>query len=335
MIKRLLSALICVFVLAASCPAFAYAEDMTAAQKIEYYRSILGDVDRNGEVDVSDARTALRIAVGLETDVSAEAEESADLDASGDVAVDDARNILRCAVGLSGFDIPVSKDDVVEYYVETANKVKQDYPGFSGKYTSVCPTIKVSIPLFLIKDEEMRDLLEETGQEDKISEYYGERTQSFIASAGSSRQHIRLFTVMGKTWSSMAEGNDVVSAKISYFNGVYSIDIEYGEFKYTDLPDDMTELEYGRMFDIGDKEDYTEADMEEGSEYQFESVAFKNGSVICNVDSAENSLKDVTFFYTSVLDGTLTDTADFPISVEMNTVITSNVTLNYVMKSAA
>ena len=61
----------------------------------------LGDVDGNGEVEVTDARYALRAAVGLETYApDSEAFIAADTDFNGELEVADARNILRAAVGL-------------------------------------------------------------------------------------------------------------------------------------------------------------------------------------------------------------------------------------------
>jgi hypothetical protein len=61
--------------------------------------SILGDVDRDGDIDVADARFALRAAVKLDTltDVCFTA---ADIDFSKDISVSDARLILRAAVKL-------------------------------------------------------------------------------------------------------------------------------------------------------------------------------------------------------------------------------------------
>lgn len=61
--------------------------------------SILGDVDCDGDIDVADARFALRAAVKLDTltDVCFTA---ADIDFSKDISVSDARLILRAAVKL-------------------------------------------------------------------------------------------------------------------------------------------------------------------------------------------------------------------------------------------
>ena len=58
-------------------------------------------MDGNGEIEVTDARYALRAAVGLENSTPASREFlAADTDANGEIEVGDARNILRAAVGL-------------------------------------------------------------------------------------------------------------------------------------------------------------------------------------------------------------------------------------------
>ena len=58
-----------------------------------------GDIDNDGKVTASDARTILRAAVGLAT-LSAEKKQLADLDLDGIITAADARIALRIAVGL-------------------------------------------------------------------------------------------------------------------------------------------------------------------------------------------------------------------------------------------
>ena len=57
-----------------------------------------GDVDANGKVDSTDARLALRAAVGLDT-LTEDAKKAADVDFNNTVDATDARFILRAAVG--------------------------------------------------------------------------------------------------------------------------------------------------------------------------------------------------------------------------------------------
>lgn len=61
---------------------------------------LLGDIDYSAGVDATDARLALRIAVGLDT-VNKETRIVADVDYDGKVTSNDARLILRYAVGLT------------------------------------------------------------------------------------------------------------------------------------------------------------------------------------------------------------------------------------------
>lgn len=57
-----------------------------------------GDVNYDDKIDTADARLALRVAVGLETD--ARMKKAADYNGNGSADTGDARNILRTAVGL-------------------------------------------------------------------------------------------------------------------------------------------------------------------------------------------------------------------------------------------
>lgn len=70
-------------------------------------KAVRGDIDRDGRITVSDARSALRAAVGLDT-LRALGKLCADVDNSKSITVSDARSILRVAVGLDKFS---------EYYV--------------------------------------------------------------------------------------------------------------------------------------------------------------------------------------------------------------------------
>lgn len=60
----------------------------------------LGDIDFDGRISSSDARLALRMAVGLQDYLSVEAKKNADVDEDGNVTAADARHILRYSVGL-------------------------------------------------------------------------------------------------------------------------------------------------------------------------------------------------------------------------------------------
>ncbi|HZK21711.1 MAG TPA: dockerin type I repeat-containing protein, partial [Oscillospiraceae bacterium] len=144
MLKRFILACIAVCMVAATVPVTAFASEPTLEEKVSAYCENLGDTDGNGKVNVTDARKALRIAVGLES-ATAQELKNADIDNDGGVTVNDARNILRYAVNLSGFDVPnsvVTKAEVLNLFVTAAKKVKTEKPGLTRKTTMVTPSIK-------------------------------------------------------------------------------------------------------------------------------------------------------------------------------------------------
>lgn len=68
---------------------------------ISSLQALPGDVDYSGHVDSSDARVALRAAVGLESFNAGTKEfKVLDINSDGDITADDARVILRISVGL-------------------------------------------------------------------------------------------------------------------------------------------------------------------------------------------------------------------------------------------
>ena len=115
--KKVFSLFVCVCLLFCVAAPVAYAEpaygDGAPVNKPQYFS--YGDVNKDGEVAVSDARTVLRVAVSLET-LDSETALLADVDADGEVGVSDARKILRAAVtledpalfGLNGSEIFLS-----------------------------------------------------------------------------------------------------------------------------------------------------------------------------------------------------------------------------------
>ena len=71
----------------------------SGGERLEKVISVLGDVNGDGEISVSDARGALRAAVGLDTLEGAYL-NAARVNGANEVAVGDARSILRVAVAL-------------------------------------------------------------------------------------------------------------------------------------------------------------------------------------------------------------------------------------------
>ncbi len=307
-----------------------FASEQTFGEKIADYCENLGDTDGNEKITVTDARNALRISVGLES-ASPEALKNADIDNDGKITVTDARNILRYVVGLSGFEIPASiasKNEIVAFFVSAANNVKQECPGFSGEAASVAPSIIVSVPVF--GDMELSEFLKMVDAEEEIPQYYNTNIERFTVYPGNKNQHINTFTVMREEWSSKATGEDVLSANITYSKGGYSIVIKYGKsIKYTEskLPADMSDIPYGRMFNVGKKSDYINQDAGSDMDYKFNSLTFDNGLVTCNIDASDNSIKNVQYFNTAILDITMSTKDDVPLKITM--VTTMNTTINY------
>ena len=92
----------------------------------------VGDVDANGKVDSTDARLALRAAVGLDTLTEA-AKKAADVDFNNTVDATDARLILRAAVGLEKLPEAVEPEP--------------EHPEFHEfKTVSVTGAVKCSVP---------------------------------------------------------------------------------------------------------------------------------------------------------------------------------------------
>ncbi|HZK21965.1 MAG TPA: dockerin type I repeat-containing protein, partial [Oscillospiraceae bacterium] len=335
---------IAVCMVVAAVPVMAFASEQTLEERVAAYCENLGDTDGNGKVNVTDARKALRIAVGLEI-ATAQEIKNADIDNDGGVTVNDARSILRYAVNLSGFDIPnsvVSKAEVLNLFVTAANKVKEENPGLDRKTTMVTPSIRVTFsdddigikdmelydtkayidekikeaeavlnsPLALLippeKLEELRKAIKSwNDNKDNIDKMYEPQVETFHVKAG--RSHYAAFTVRGKVWSSRAESEDVKSAVLSYQNGAYEIKITYD--------DSPTYGAYGEALptDITkipygrmfDLESYTTYVKPGRSDFRFNSLKFKNGAVDCKINLSTLSLETATYSFTQIWDYTV------------------------------
>lgn len=95
--KKLISLMLCLCIVLA--PVYVY-----AAEYPEETLTLMGDVNGDGKVLTSDARTALRMAAGLESKDGIKL-LCADTDASGTITTADARNILRKAASLCNFSV--------------------------------------------------------------------------------------------------------------------------------------------------------------------------------------------------------------------------------------
>lgn len=70
------------------------------AEKKDEINGGLGDIDLDGKIGASDARLALRLAVGFDDGLSETSKKNADVDEDAAVTAADARFILRYSVGL-------------------------------------------------------------------------------------------------------------------------------------------------------------------------------------------------------------------------------------------
>ncbi len=101
----------------------------------------LGDVDNDGDIDVADARLALRIAVKLDlaNDLT---HGAADVDGDGYVTVADARTILRIAVGLEKYSasdlllMPGTEFEILHTYKKALKTVAMYNAGYKKTYAS-------------------------------------------------------------------------------------------------------------------------------------------------------------------------------------------------------
>lgn len=99
----------------------------TVIEEFNFSDRLFGDIDGDGTVSVSDARTALRHAVGLEIIKKTDGLIYGDVDFDGDIDVSDARLILRMAVGIDPTfsEIPDGK----EIKIVVVNPDEPDEPG--------------------------------------------------------------------------------------------------------------------------------------------------------------------------------------------------------------
>ena len=105
--------------------------------------ALWGDANGDGKVTTGDALIVLRVAAGIEDNLSAEARRLCDVNEDGFITLFDARKILRSAAGLinlqptgafSGFNgggIFETKEELVSYFNKNLNRIKEEKFGFT------------------------------------------------------------------------------------------------------------------------------------------------------------------------------------------------------------
>ncbi len=332
MLKKSLAVLVSLCCILPLFTAVAVAEDagtpLTTAELWTFCEPGFGDLDGGG-IGVSDARLALRISAGFETASSPEQLAAGDVDCSGSIDIGDARSILRCAAGVGN----LGEEIIMKYFRAAADGVKTSMPGLSGTLTTVCPSILVTIPSAEIQTQELSalaDYMDEQiaayekykamidpflttaqraqldqqiaqwkAQRANIDKAYEPTVSTLTANAGTS--HNYKFPVRGQAWSSRARSSDAASVQMTQKDGIYTITVKYGTFVYKTLPDDMTTLPYGRMFNLPAKTYLTNS-------RTLNRLTLKDGSVIFTIDAATGAVLGASYFYTYLWDFTLTDT---------------------------
>ncbi|HOD01925.1 MAG TPA: class I tRNA ligase family protein, partial [Clostridiales bacterium] len=148
------------------------------------------------------------------------------------------------------------------------------------------------------KIKELEDSIEQWNlNKENIDKAYEPKVETFHVQAGKS--HYAAFTVRGKTWSSRATADDVKSAKLIYNRGSYEIMINYDEYFYSELPLDMTTLEYGRMFDLPSCTALTKPS---DTSFVFNALTLKNGLVRSKIDLDTGTLEDAKYFFEYIWD---------------------------------
>lgn len=105
--------------------------------------ALWGDANGDGKVTTGDALIVLRVAAGIEDNLSEEAKKLCDVNEDGYITLFDARKILRSAAGLinlqptgafSGFNgggIFETEEELVNYFNKNLNRIKEEQFGFT------------------------------------------------------------------------------------------------------------------------------------------------------------------------------------------------------------
>lgn len=165
-IKKLLSCVIS-GVIAGSCLITANAAE------VKY-----GDVDKNGEINSSDALIVLTNTVGAR-ELTAEETKLSDVDANGVINSSDALDILLYSVGsLTKFkaelpDAPKTGDEMLAIYANAVKKARKELPSYRIEINSASKDADLKVTgIIPVSNDELDERLEEMKSDMEGSDYY-------------------------------------------------------------------------------------------------------------------------------------------------------------------
>ncbi|MCQ2484497.1 MAG: dockerin type I repeat-containing protein [Clostridia bacterium] len=171
----------------------------------------LGDVDKNGSVNSSDALTVLNYAVGLEKEVDT---KLADINKDGQINSSDALDILKTAVGMldpqTVEDEPELKNkaQIVEYFNKAVNGVIDEKAGYTKTRTATLNNLEGAEALMKIKVAA-----------DAVNEFLGVGEKSYTNEKGKAEYLSR---------AALTEA-DVKSCVCKLENGEYTITLDLAD----------------------------------------------------------------------------------------------------------
>jgi hypothetical protein len=213
-----------------------------------------GDANGDGKVTTGDALIVLRVAAGIEDNLSAEARRLCDVNEDGYITLFDARKILRSAAGLinlqptgafSGFNgggIFETKEELVSYFNKNLNRIKEEKFGFTK-------TSDVELKTFEFKEATIGPVV--TENTDKIisgifSAVNSEKEEDLYVVQGTASTN--KINVEGQNYVSALLPSDVYGATAKYDanrqNGVITISIALPDAEKSEVLDSA----YGKVF---------------------------------------------------------------------------------------
>mgnify|MGYP003293873045 FL=1 len=268
--------------------------------------ALWGDANGDGKVTTSDALIVLRVAAGIEDNLSAEARRLCDVNEDGFITLFDARKILRSAAGLinlqptgafSGFNgggIFETKEELVSYFNKNLNRIKEEKFGFTK-------TTDVEMKKFEFEKATIGPV--ETENTDKIisgifSTVDSEKEQDLYVVQGTSS--VNKINVEGQAYVSALLPSDVYGATAKYDanrqNGVVTISIAIPDAEKCDVLDSS----YAKVFNSENLLGATESTLNKilsGIADGSEVVHYKNAILTAEFDVNTNEVIKYSLTY--------------------------------------